>query len=272
MDTSKAKKPFYKRWWIWLLAVVVIAILYFMFKPSESLFLDVDKDTVTLNKKVEAKFNFKTNAGNKYTVTDLSNNKKMGTKTANSGNEQLTLFDAGKYKLTVFLNGDKESKTLTVKPLKMNVNDLLKDSESSSKSDTSSNGSKPMAFGKGDMVGNSDMAADITVTSVQKVDPSDVSVTDISHNYSGMQQYVIVNYTVKSEKGDIPLDDFDGSELSVADSNGTIGTQSSNRDNGVPDTLSVGQSADLRIGVGLKHSGSDVTIGFNDLSWKGQIQ
>lgn len=73
-----------------------------------------------------------------------------------------------------------------------------------------------------------------------KVNPDDVSVTDISHNYSGMQQYVIVNYTVSSVKGDIPLDDFDESELSVADSNGTFGTQSSNRDNGVPDTLSEG--------------------------------
>ena len=244
----------------------MIFIIYAAFRPQETLFLDVDNNTATLNKKVEVKFNFKTNAGNKYTVTDIKSGQKMGTKTANSGNETLTLYDAGKYKLTVYLNGDKESKTLTVKPLRVSTAELTGDTKSNPTK------SKALAFGKSDMVGNGDMVADMTVNSVQKVDPSDSMVVDVSSNYDGMQQYVIVNYTIKAIKGDIPLDDFDGSELSVTDSNGTIGTQSSNRDNGMPDTLSEGQSADLRIGVCLKHSGNDVTIKFNDLTWKGQIQ
>lgn len=266
MNKEKRKKPLYKKWWFWLPTVVVIILIYFIFRPQETLFLDVDNNTATLNKKVEAKFNFKTNAGNKYTVTDIDSGQKMGTKTANSGNETLTLFDAGKYKLTVYLNGNKESKTLTVKPLRISTTKLTGNTTSDSTK------SKALAFGKGDMVGNGDMVADVTVNSVQKVDPSDSMVVDVSSNYEGMQQYVIVDYTVSSIKGDIPLEDFDGSELSVADSNGTIGTQSSNRDNGTPDTLSEGQNADLRIGVGLKHTGNDVTIKFNNLTWKGQIQ
>lgn len=262
---ENTKKHFYKKWWIWLLAVIVIALLYFMFKPQEHLFLDVDKDTVTMNKKSHATFKFQTNKGNKFTVFD-SDGEKVYTDTATGQKwDTLQMIRAGKYKLTVYRDNEKESKDFTINPHETASSESNNDSSSSSSS-------KPMDFGKGDMVGNSDMVASITVNSVQKVDPDDVSVTDISHNYSGMQQYVIVNYTVSSVKGDIPLDDFDGSELSVADSNGTIGTQSSNRDNGVPDTLSEGQNANLRIGVGLKHSGNEVTVKFNDLTWKGQIQ
>lgn len=260
MSKEKVKKPLYKKWWFWLLAVIVIFIIYVAFKPQETLFLDVDKDTVTMNKKAHATFKFHTNKGNKFTVFD-SDGEKVYTDTATGGKwDTLGMIRAGRYKITVYKDGEKESKNFTIKPSV--TNDSGKTSSSS----------KPMEFGKGDMVGNSDMVADVTVNSVQEVDASNDMVVDVSSNYDGMQQYVIVNYTVSSIKGNIPLDDFDGSELSVADSNGTIGTQSSNRDNGTPDTLSEGQSADLRIGVGLKHSGNDVTIKFNNLTWKGQIQ
>lgn len=266
-NIMKSKKPFYKKWWFWLLAVVVVALLYIMFKPQERLFLDVDKDTVTMNEKSHATFKFQTNKGNKFTVFDSDGEKVYSDKATGDKWDTLGMIRADKYKLTVYKDGQKESKYFTIKPRPI----ANTSNNTTSYNDTSSN-SKPMAFGKGDMVGNSDMAADITIKSVQKVDPSNDMVVDVSSNYSGMQQYVIVNYTVSSVKGDIPLDDFDGSELSVADSNGTIGIQSSNRDNGTPDTLSEGQNADLRIGVGLKHSGNDVTIKFNDLTWKGQIQ
>ncbi|WP_125772155.1 hypothetical protein [Companilactobacillus furfuricola] len=268
MKDKKVKKAFYKKWWIWLLAAIVIVLLYFMFKPQEHLFLDVDKDTVTMNKKSHATFKFQTNKGNKFTVFD-SDGEKVYTDTATGQKwETLEMVRAGKYKITVYRDGEKESKGFTINPHET----VNSESNNDSSSNISSSSSKSMAFGKGDMVGNSNMVATITVNSVQRVDPSNDMVVDVSSNYSGMQQYVIVNYTVSSVKGDIPLDDFDGSELSVADSNGTIGTQSSNRDNGVPDTLSEGQNVNLRIGVGLKHSGNEVTIKFNDLTWKGQIQ
>ncbi|KRK65757.1 hypothetical protein FC72_GL000202 [Companilactobacillus tucceti DSM 20183] len=207
----------------------------------------------------------------------MSNNTKMGTKKAESGDETLTLYYSGKYKLTVFLNGYKKSKILTVKPFRTNTDELLDNNKSSSPNNESSSSSndsskKTMIFGQSDMVGKGNLVAQIQIDSVQKVDANNDMVTDISHNYEGMKQYVLVNYTVTAIKGTVPLDDFDGSELSVADSNGTIGTQSSNRDNGIPDTLTEGQNAQLRIGVGLKHDGINVTVGFNNLSWQGQIQ
>ena len=258
MDKEKVKKPLYKKWWFWVvLGVFIIAIAYLMI-PKEQATLSIDTKNITQQADGKAKFKFSTNEGNKYKIIRISDGAVYGPKVAETGSVNMTLYNSGEFKIISYFNNQKISKKFTIHPY---VN-----KKASTKSESSS--SKPMDFGKGDMVGNSDMVASITVNSVQKVDPDDVSVTDISHNYSGMQQYVIVN----SVKGDIPLDDFDGSELSVADSNGTIGTQSSNRDNGVPDTLSKGQNADLRIGVGLKHSGNEVTVKFNDLIWKGQIQ
>lgn len=261
----------HKRKLLWLSLMVLLFItLTTACGSKETVFLKMDNTTATLNKKVEAEFTFHTNKDNKYTVTDIKTGQKLGTQKANSGDEDLTLYDAGKYRLTVYFNGDKKSKIITVKPLRIKTSDLT--DESSPSSATSTSKSQAMSFGQGDMVGNGDMVASITVNSVQLVGPDDVSVTDVSHNYDDMQQYAIVNYTVKAIKSEIPLDDFDGSELSIADSDGTIGTQSSNRDPGTPETLSEGQSADLRVGVGLKHSGNDMTIKFNNLTWKGQAQ
>lgn len=262
MDKEKVKKPLYKKWWFWaVLGVFIIAIIYLMI-PKEQATLSIDTKNITQQADGKAKFKFSTNEGNKYKIIRISDGAVYGPKVAETGSVDMTLYNSGKFKIISYFNNQKISKKFTIHP--------YADKKASTKSESSS--SKPMDFGKGDMVGNSDMVASITVNSVQKVDPSNDMVVDVSSNYSGMQQYVIVNYTVSSVKGDIPLDDFDGSELSVADSNGTIGTQSSNRDNGVPDTLSEGQNADLRIGVGLKHSGNEVTVKFNDLTWKGQIQ
>ena len=268
------KKPFYRKWWVWLLIIVGVYILFSLFQAigecNEQIFLDVKDSTVTLNKKAEANVEFTTNKENKYTLTDVASGKKLASSQAKTGHEGITMYTSGKYKLTVFDNGAKESKIITVKPLRIKASELTDDNSSTTtKTDSKS---KAMNFGQGDMVGNGDMVASITVNSVQLVGADNDMVVDVSSNYDGMQQYAIVNYTVKAIKGEIPLDDFDGSELSIADSNGTIGTQSSNRDPGIPDTLSEGQSADLRIGVGLKHSGNDMTIKFNNLTWKGQAQ
>lgn len=253
----------YKRWWVWLIGVILLVVLSIFLIPSEQPELSIDTKNITQSENGKAKFTFTTNAGNKYKIIRLSDNAVYGPKVAKSGTVNMTLYSSGLFKLVSYSDKERIAKKFIIHPYKSQNN------ESNTKDFQND---KSMSFGQSDMVGNSDIVAEITINSVQKVDPSDVSVVDVSSNYSGMEQYVIVNYTVKSIKGDIPLDDFDGSELSVADANGTIGTQSSNRDNGIPDILSENQNADLRIGVGLKHSGNDITVKFNDLTWKGQIQ
>src|SRR5699024_11210378 len=201
MDKEKVKKPLYKKWWFWAaLGVFIIAIIYLMI-PKEQATLSIDTKNITQQADGKAKFKFSTNEGNKYKIIRISDGAVYGPKVAETGSVDMTLYNSGKFKIISYFNNQKISKKFTIHP--------YADKKASTKSESSS--SKPMDFGKGDMVGNSNMAATITVNSVQKVDPDDVSVTDISHNYSGMQQYVIVNYTVSSVKGDIPLYDFDGS-------------------------------------------------------------
>lgn len=154
----------HKRKLLWL---SLVALLFIVFTTAcgnkETIFLKMDNTTATLNKKVEAKFTFKTNKGNKYTVTDVKTGQKLGTKKADSGNEELTLFDVGKYKLTVYFNGDKKSKIITVKPLRIKASELT--GESSSSKNKSESKSKAMNFGQGDMVGNGDMVANRDITS-----------------------------------------------------------------------------------------------------------
>lgn len=100
---------------------------------------------------------------------------------------------------------------------------------------------KTKKFGQTVNLINGNRIIQMQVESVKNVDPNEVMVTDISHNETDKQQFVIVSYKVTAEKGEINLDQFDGSELSIADSTGEIGTQSSNRDNGTPKNLAQGQ-------------------------------
>lgn len=109
------------------------------------------------------------------------------------------------------------------------------------------------------------------VESVKNVDPNETMVTDISHNEADKKQFVIVSYKITAEKGSIDLNQFDGSELSIADATGEIGTQSSNRDSGVPKTLAQGQSITLHIGAGFKNKGNTATVKFSGNTWSGNI-
>ena len=118
---------------------------------------------------------------------------------------------------------------------------------------------------------NGNRIIQMQVESVKNVDPNEVMVTEISNNETDKQQFVIVSYKVTAEKGEINLDQFDGSELSIADSTGEIGTQSSNRDNGTPKNLAQGQSITLRIGVGFKNKGNTATVQFSGNTWSGNI-
>ncbi|WP_125708231.1 hypothetical protein [Companilactobacillus zhongbaensis] len=272
-----------KKMLFWILILLFFVALFNLIRTfvttEEQIFLDVDDTTARLNKDSEATLDFHTNSGNKYSVTDLSTGKNMGSNKAKTGNETLTFYDAGKYKLTVFLNGQKQSKKLRIKPKNIkqkhartiSKEEYFDENTDDTQLDEAEDSAKVLSFGDEDMLSNDGMVIGIKVNSVQRVDPNDVSVTDISHNYDNMKQYVILNYTITAIKGTIPLDDFDGYNFTVADSNGTIGTSSSNRDPGTPDSLSEGQNANLRIGIGLEHDGDDVSIVFNDIQWQGMI-
>lgn len=134
---SKNKKPFYKKWWVWVLAIVVIYILFGIFTPEEKIFLKLDKDTVTLNKDIEAKTSFDTNKGNKYKVFDYKTNKKLLSGTAKTGRVNLEIPMSGKYKIAVYTDdGQETSKRLTVRPLKLSVNELTNSKDSSNTTDT----------------------------------------------------------------------------------------------------------------------------------------
>ena len=52
------------------------------------------------------------------------------------------------------------------------------------------------------------MIIQMQVESVKNVDPNEVMVTDISHNETDKQQFVIVSYKVTAEKREINLDQF----------------------------------------------------------------
>ncbi|WP_246005588.1 Ltp family lipoprotein [Companilactobacillus insicii] len=140
---KQQKKQLYKKWWFWVLIIFTIYILFSFIKSfnnnDEKLFLKVDNSTATLSKKIEAKFYFHTNKGNKYSVTDLDSDTKMGTSKASSGDEELTLYYAGKYRLTVYLNGVKKSKTLVVKPLTLTDKELAKGMKKNNSSTTNAN-------------------------------------------------------------------------------------------------------------------------------------
>lgn len=161
----------------------------------------------------------------------------------------------------------KQNKALTTL-----VNGIAGMDSSESEDETKESTDKSLKFGESATVSKGDAVATLTIDSVQKVDPNESMVTDISHNYDGLSQYVIINYTVNSKQGSFDTFDFDGSELGITDAAETTGISSSNRDPGTPDTLSEGQTAKLRIGYGLRDSGDTINISFAGNKWQGTIQ
>lgn len=170
---------------------------------------------------------------------------------------------------------DKYFKTSKSKKNKTNNFEKNNKSNTNLSSDESTGNEKnkkvDLQFGQTVNLINGNRIIQMQVESVKNVDPNEVMVTDISHNETDKQQFVIVSYKVTAEKGEINLDQFDGSELSIADSTGEIGTQSSNRDNGTPKNLAQGQSITLRIGVGFKNKGNTAIVQFSGNTWSGNI-
>lgn len=236
-----------------LLAVTLVGCGNSNAKSKNNLSLNIEKSSVKLGNDQTADVNFSTNKGAKYKVLDKDNNlKQIGkTYTTKTGEATLTLNSSGHYRLEVTKDGVIKDKDFTVK-------------DSKAKSET-------LSFGKSDYLGSGNEIVEITVNSVKQVDSEDSMVVDVSSNDPDTKQFAIVSYTIKAIKGDISLEDFDGSNLTIADSKNTIGSISSNRDNGVPDTLSKGQSVTLRIGVGFNNPSNTATVKFGDDTWTGNI-
>lgn len=105
----------------WIVATGSLFVLGACTQQKEQTFIDLNKDTVTLNDNNKAIIKMKTNKDAKYTVLDTSNdNAKLFTpKTTKSGEVRLTLTEAGKYKVRVSNGDDTETKNIKVKSSKV---------------------------------------------------------------------------------------------------------------------------------------------------------
>lgn len=102
---------------------------------KEQTFIDLNKDTVTLDQSGKSVVNMKTNKGAKYTLLDADNKgKKLFTpKTTKNGNVRLTLSGAGNYKVKVTNGDDTETKNIVAKSPKVSAGDNAEFSGSFSK-------------------------------------------------------------------------------------------------------------------------------------------
>lgn len=143
---------------------------------------------------------------------------------------------------------------------------------SSSASAQSSSVEKSVPFGTAKAMGNGSMAATVTMISAQQADPNEAGVTDLSHNYPNLKQFIIVTYKVTALTDSIPTDSFDGANFSYVDDQGTMGQTSSNRDPGTAESISKGQSVNLRIGIGLENQSSNLKVEIGNVTFEGAIQ
>lgn len=143
---------------------------------------------------------------------------------------------------------------------------------SSSASAQSSSVEKSVPFGTSKAMGNGSMAATVTMVSAQQVDPNEAGVTDLSHNYPNLKQFVMVTYKVTALTDSIPTDTFDGANFSYVDDQGSMGQTSSNRDPGTAESIDKGQSVTLRIGVGLENQSSNLKVEIGNVTFEGAIQ
>lgn len=301
------KKPVYKKWWFWLaIAVAFIVLVAFIFgRPKKE-----NYSAATLEKDfsyIENQYNNVTIHLNDKNMTDKKIikkstdakekiQKKINLLKLNQSYPNITsdLIDIGENEIIVLqslidqangkrLKSDMKSVNKVYKLTNKFIDKYFESSKhqkqksKSSKiknnsSDNSVNNKKVnLQFGQTADLINGDKIIQMQVETVKNVDPNDSMVTDISHNYPNAKQFVIVTYKVTAEKGDIDLNQFDGSELLIADATGEIGTQSSNRDNGIPQSLSQGQNITLRIGVGFNNTGNTSTVKFLGNTWSGNI-
>lgn len=155
------------------------------------------------------------------------------------------------------------------KSLKNNLVNVKKTKNQVSKKNNATSKNK-IRIGQSTTFKSGSHVAIVTITSVQKVDPGFSMVNDVSQTFKDLNQFVVVNYTVKCEKGPINMTAFDGAQLSVADADGVIGKCSSGRDEDL-DTLDEGKTADLRIGWGIKSNSPKISVKLRNIEWYGDI-
>ena len=88
-------------------------------------------------------------------------------------------------------------------------------STSSSSSASSQQTVKHLKVGQTATLSNNGKKVQMTVTDIQRVDPSDNLVVDVSSNYKKAKEFVVYSYSVKSLSDNVSADDFDGSNLKI---------------------------------------------------------
>lgn len=138
----KKKMPF-KKFWISLIVMIVSFLCFEIFGDStkqETLFIDLNKSTVTLNKKGNAVIKMKTNAHAKYEGLDADNNDKklFGPANTKKGNITLTVSGKGNYKIKVQKDGKTKTKIFHVKPYKLSKKESISSSVAAASAKSSS--------------------------------------------------------------------------------------------------------------------------------------
>lgn len=144
-------------------------------------------------------------------------------------------------------------------------------STSSSSSASSQQTIKHLKVGQTATLSNNGKKVQMTVTDIQRVDPSDNLVVDVSTNYKKAKEFVVYSYSVKSLSDNVSADDFDGSNLKLLDSQKSTGIVSSNRNSVTPDTINKGETVNYQIGVGYYHTGDKAYIGIGNQQWSGKL-
>lgn len=144
-------------------------------------------------------------------------------------------------------------------------------SSSSSANESSQQTVKHLKVGQTATLSNNGKKVLMTVTDIQRVDPSDNLVVDVSSNYKKAKEFVVYSYSVKSLSDNVLSDDFDGSNLKLLDSQKSTGIVSSNRNSVTPDTINKGETVNYQIGVGYYHTGDKAYIGIGNQQWSGKL-
>lgn len=111
------RKPLYRRWWIWLIALVIVILFINGVKSvsNRSLFLDIDRQTVQADTNGQARVNFRTNKDNNYFVEHEKTKLIFDEEKATTGEVTLKFSYPGKYRIVVFKDGKYVAKTILVR-------------------------------------------------------------------------------------------------------------------------------------------------------------
>ncbi len=215
---------------------------------QQTLKLELHNSDATLDENGEAKIDFTTTKGAKYSVLDKDyNNTKLQNRsyTSKTGNSTVTLYDAGHYTLEVRKGSLVKDKDFTIY-------------ESEGSSDDSTSSSEDTAYSIGDTV-EFEGGQKITVTDIKS---SSEGFNDSHPGQKAVDAYVTVENTTSQ-----PLD-FNVQEFSLYDSNDENAEFDSNTyQQDIPDTIAAGKKASLHIHFAAK-TDAPYSISFGDAIWE----